>query len=577
MRPLPLSIDFRNFFSNFFFFLHSEQLIVNAFVAMPTSLFVLVMGVTACGKSTTAAALADQLRAERQELLVQVIDADDFHSEKNREKMSRGVSLTDEDRWPWLQSIATFTDTLFQSEVGPDVIVCACSALKKRYRDVLIGSVRHKAMIVHLVVDADTATRRAQTRTGHFASPHIITAQFAALEMPTAVEAETVVECQATDHATLPMVSSCVQRFCERRASTIQSVGDVNPTSVRGTPQRILYIGVCLDAIDDPSFHSLKFSALTSLACTDVVALFFMRDGVYAGSTTCPLRRVHSDDFVDARVLQSLVATSFVPLNWTTLCVGAHGTGATLEVGRLRLSDGIISGTDDDSPARVHIATFVQWIAPQVFAQCGKREQYAAVVLDACLLANIAVAAAAAEVSPYVVASEGFMWEEDADCVKHITSPMCVQLLSQHCEDARELQRTLVDVCRHYVTTSVRGDAAVINTSTACELYAHLTSHPSLHDVGVACRSLLRPEDRSDVDDVVDLGELVQQLWEENDKSSVASDILYTLLKEAVVYHVGPLQEMDPITGAQLYDHGASFTGLSWSRRVKEVVKTAAL
>jgi gluconokinase len=32
-------------------------------------------------------------------------DADDFHTESNREKMRSGIPLTDEDRGPWLQSL----------------------------------------------------------------------------------------------------------------------------------------------------------------------------------------------------------------------------------------------------------------------------------------------------------------------------------------------------------------------------------------------------------------------------------------------------------------------------------------
>jgi gluconokinase len=32
-------------------------------------------------------------------------EADDFHSPANIKKMRRGVPLTDDDRWPWLETL----------------------------------------------------------------------------------------------------------------------------------------------------------------------------------------------------------------------------------------------------------------------------------------------------------------------------------------------------------------------------------------------------------------------------------------------------------------------------------------
>ncbi len=88
-----------------------------------------VMGVSGSGKSTIAAMLAHRLHWLYE-------DGDWFHPKKNVEKMHHGEPLTDEDRWPWLHAIADWIDTTRKS--GNHGIV-ACSALKRAYRDILIG------------------------------------------------------------------------------------------------------------------------------------------------------------------------------------------------------------------------------------------------------------------------------------------------------------------------------------------------------------------------------------------------------------------------------------------------------
>jgi gluconokinase len=88
---------------------------------------VIVMGVSGSGNSTVGGLLASRLRWEFE-------DADWFHPAANVEKMHNGVPLTDEDRWPWLGAIAAWID---KSSAGHGVI--ACSALKRCYRDDLVG------------------------------------------------------------------------------------------------------------------------------------------------------------------------------------------------------------------------------------------------------------------------------------------------------------------------------------------------------------------------------------------------------------------------------------------------------
>ena len=86
---------------------------------------IVVMGVAGSGKTTVGTRLA-QARG------VAYAEADTFHPPTNIEKMSTGIPLTDDDRWPWLHAIAHWIRD-HQSTGG----VVSSSALKRRYRDVL--------------------------------------------------------------------------------------------------------------------------------------------------------------------------------------------------------------------------------------------------------------------------------------------------------------------------------------------------------------------------------------------------------------------------------------------------------
>uniref|UniRef100_A0A915AFI9 gluconokinase n=1 Tax=Parascaris univalens TaxID=6257 RepID=A0A915AFI9_PARUN len=100
---------------------------------------IFVMGVSGCGKTTIGKCLADKFVAHFE-------DADDYHSEANRAKMSRGIALNDEDRYPWLQEVAN----LGKYSIGR--IVIACSALKKNYRQILSAPLDGNYIFVYLNV-----------------------------------------------------------------------------------------------------------------------------------------------------------------------------------------------------------------------------------------------------------------------------------------------------------------------------------------------------------------------------------------------------------------------------------------
>jgi gluconokinase len=134
---------------------------------------VVVAGVSGSGKSTVGALLAGRLGWP-------FTDGDLLHPDANIAKMARGEPLTDEDRMPWLQAIGASMDERIAA--GQPAIL-ACSALKRRYRDLLRAG-RPAAKIAFLQIDQAVSARRLAGRHGHFFDPHLLASQFADLETP---------------------------------------------------------------------------------------------------------------------------------------------------------------------------------------------------------------------------------------------------------------------------------------------------------------------------------------------------------------------------------------------------------
>ncbi|PPG33505.1 gluconokinase [Pseudoclavibacter sp. RFBB5] len=130
---------------------------------------IVVFGVSAVGKSTIGAALAAKLS-------LPFLDADALHSDASLRKMTAGVPLDDFDRRPWLLSCGR---ALAQSEAG---MVLACSALARRYRD-LIRLECPDAVFLHLHASYDDVLERAVSRDAHFMPPALLQSQFEALEL----------------------------------------------------------------------------------------------------------------------------------------------------------------------------------------------------------------------------------------------------------------------------------------------------------------------------------------------------------------------------------------------------------
>lgn len=132
---------------------------------------IVVMGVAGCGKSSLAAALA---QAEG----VRLVEGDDFHSPQSRDKMSRGIALTDEDRQGWLATLGT----LLRQPGGP--VVLTCSALKRRYRDQLRAAAPGLRFAFLDIDRAESLARVAGRAGSHFFSASLVDSQFATLESP---------------------------------------------------------------------------------------------------------------------------------------------------------------------------------------------------------------------------------------------------------------------------------------------------------------------------------------------------------------------------------------------------------
>ncbi|MFJ9365920.1 gluconokinase [Nocardia sp. NPDC101769] len=137
-----------------------------------------LMGVSGSGKSTVAGMLVSSLGWD-------LLEGDDLHPPANIAKMAAGHALTDADREPWLEAIATWMSNEFTA--GRSAVV-TCSALKRSYRDVLRRSLAgHPGAVLtflHLTGSRDELQRRLTARMDHFMPPGLLDSQLGTLEAP---------------------------------------------------------------------------------------------------------------------------------------------------------------------------------------------------------------------------------------------------------------------------------------------------------------------------------------------------------------------------------------------------------
>ncbi|WP_051389183.1 gluconokinase [Arthrobacter sp. 35W] len=179
------------------------------------------MGVSGSGKSTVAGILAGQLGWDLEE-------GDDLHPAENVEKMAAGHPLTDEDRWPWLDTISSW---IIEHTMAGIPGVITCSALKKVYRDRL----REKNVVFVLLSGSkDQISRRLTARLDHFMPPTLLDSQISTLEPPGPEENSIVIDVGRTP---AEEAAEVVRRLGLTPVSGSTTLGHPHPGSSTAAPQ----------------------------------------------------------------------------------------------------------------------------------------------------------------------------------------------------------------------------------------------------------------------------------------------------------------------------------------------------
>ncbi|XP_051157566.1 gluconokinase-like [Leptopilina boulardi] len=139
---------------------------------------IIVMGVSASGKTTIGGLLAKKLNVE-------FLDGDNFHSAKSVEKMAKGIPLNDDDRQQWLEEISMKISNKSRENKG---LVIACSALKLSYRNIIRSSNYidddKEIIFVYIKGTMELFKKRIEHREGHFMPVSLLQSQFDTLEEP---------------------------------------------------------------------------------------------------------------------------------------------------------------------------------------------------------------------------------------------------------------------------------------------------------------------------------------------------------------------------------------------------------
>jgi gluconokinase len=164
-----------------------------------------VTGPAGCGKSTVAKYLATTLNLpyiEGDEVGTlpfffsysspSISNSDQYHPKANVEKMSNGIPLTDADRWDWLTALRE--ESLRHIHAGNSGVVLTCSALKRKYRDVIrvapYFSPNLHLHFIYLHAPEEVLLRRVAERPNHFMPASMVHSQLDILEPPTGEETD---------------------------------------------------------------------------------------------------------------------------------------------------------------------------------------------------------------------------------------------------------------------------------------------------------------------------------------------------------------------------------------------------
>jgi len=147
----------------------------------------LITGPAGCGKSTVAQFIAKAMN-------LPYIEGDEYHPQSNVDKMAQGIPLTDADRWDWLTLLRE--EAIDRLSSGDQGVVLACSALKRKYRDVIrVAPYYDHNVLLHFIylhASEEVLLKRVRSRQGHFMHANMVHSQFAALQPPGADEMDVI-------------------------------------------------------------------------------------------------------------------------------------------------------------------------------------------------------------------------------------------------------------------------------------------------------------------------------------------------------------------------------------------------
>jgi gluconokinase len=161
---------------------------------------VVVMGVTGTGKTSVAKRLAGLFDLE-------YIEGDRFHPPDNIAKMASGVPLTDEDRQAWLERVGTLIAERSKRRTST---VLTCSALRRRYRDVLRRGAPRETFFIHLRGTLAVLRRRMESR-DHFMPTTLLQSQLDILEPLEADEAGVTIDVTASLEAVVAAAAAAIR------------------------------------------------------------------------------------------------------------------------------------------------------------------------------------------------------------------------------------------------------------------------------------------------------------------------------------------------------------------------------
>jgi gluconokinase len=108
--------------------------------------------------------------------------------------MSAGIPLTDADRWDWLTALREAA--IHELDRGNDGVVLTCSALKRKYRDVIrVAPYFTPNLYLHFIyLDApeELLLQRVLARKNHYMGANMVHSQFEVLERPRADETDVI-------------------------------------------------------------------------------------------------------------------------------------------------------------------------------------------------------------------------------------------------------------------------------------------------------------------------------------------------------------------------------------------------